>query len=117
MRRFVAVRKRMAKLVGKEHLGTEDPLMAEIQLAQLDALLAIGYLMAGLEARIEVVVDEKMYNSAIGDLRAAVSDLRQNINRVDSELTEAMKLVASMHGTQIIERVKPSWWDRITGRK
>lgn len=110
MRRIGAARRRMVKLVGKPNLGTEDPLMAEIQLAQLDALLAIAYSMAGIEARIEIKIDEKAYNSAIGDLR-------QRIGRTERELHETMKLVSQMHGTQILERNKPSWWDRLTGRE
>lgn len=110
MRRIGAARKRMADLVGRTDIRTEDPLMAEIQMAQLDALLGIGYAMAGIDARIQIVIDEKLYNSAI-------YDLRQLIGRLERELAETMKLVAGMHGTQILPHNKPSWWDRIIGRK
>lgn len=100
MGRIGAARRRIENLKGRTDIGTEDPLMAEIQMAQLDALLGIGYMMAGIESKMQVM-----------------HDLHQRVERLDAELEEVMKLVVAMHGAQILSRNKPSWWDRITRKE
>lgn len=96
----------------KPPLGTDDPLMAEIQLAQLDALLAIGEAMEAIHDKIEINLDDQIRTETRERFRIQVKQL----DNLALEMEELMKLVASMHGTQIVAHAKPSWWDRITGR-
>lgn len=108
--RIDAVRKRVESWRGKPHLGTEDPMLIETQMAQLDALLSIAHSMAALEARITVTIDESMTTWKFRDQEKRIAELRR-------EMEELMVLVQSMHGTQIIKENKPSWWDRIFSRR
>lgn len=112
-RKLRSVRKRMESWPDKENLVTSDPMLAEIQLGQLEALMSIGHSMAALEASIEVTVDEKVYKGITETWAGRIVHLEQEARRLRVEIEELMVLVKSMHGTQILDRNKPSWWDRI----
>lgn len=110
MRRIEAARRRMAALVGRTDLGTEDPLMAEIQMAQLDALLGIGYSMAGIEARIEVKLDDKYDKLVDGHMMI----LHRHMYELRLEIEELRIFVAKLNKVE----TPPSppedrpWWRR-----
>lgn len=112
MRRIEAARRRMAALVGRTDIGTEDPLVAEIQMAQLDALLSIGYSMAAIDARIEVKLDDK-YNKIAGDYRVMmvrhIDELRQELGELRMFVTKVTKAETSPSSPPPEDR---PWWMR-----
>lgn len=114
--RINAVNRRIKGLAKKTHLGTDDPLMAELGMAQIDALLAIGHGINAINSKIQIAVDEKVYNELTDSWTRRIQRQSDEILKLRLEVEELMALVKSMHGTQIVAHAKPSWWDRIMGK-
>lgn len=114
--RINAVNRRIKGLVNKKPLGTDDPLMAELGMAQIDALLAIGHGINAINSRIQIVVDDKVYNAMTESWAWRIREQGDEIRHLRAEVEELMALVKGMHGTQIVQSIKPSWWDRIRGK-
>lgn len=114
--RINAVNRRIKGLVKKTHLGTDDPLMAELGMAQIDALLAVAHGINAINSKIQIVVDEKVYNDLTDTLGWRIQNQNHEIANLRQEVEELMALVKSMHGVQIVAHAKPSWWDRIRGK-
>lgn len=98
--RVVAARKRMEDLVGKANLGTDDPLMAEIQMAQLDALLAIAHVMLDLEGQIEIKVQTPSRDEALRSLVRGQCEMGKDIE-------DLKVLVHEMYSDQLPKRPAP----------
>lgn len=111
-----AAQRRIRRLVGKRHLGTNDPLMAEIAMANLDALLAVAHAINQIDSQIQIVVDDKVYNEMTRAWGWRIEKQEEEILKLRLEVEELMTLVKGMHGTQIVQSIKPSWWDRIRGK-
>lgn len=114
--RINAVNRRIKGLVSKKPLGTDDPLMAELGMAQIDALLAIGHGINAINSRIQIAIDKEVYNSLTDAWGWRIREQSDEILKLRLEVEELMTLVKGMHGTQIVQSIKPSWWDRIRGK-
>lgn len=117
-RRLGAASRRIKKLVGREDIKTDDPLMAEIQLAQLDAMLGIGYLLSSLQARIAVEVDTRAYGYAIRDLNLDTRKLSGDLEDIKGLVYEMYRKwpVDAQEPTEPLSKREPSWWERLLGR-
>lgn len=109
-RRVEAVRRRMAALVGKKNLGTDDPLMAEIQMAQLDAMLAIAHAMLDLEGKIEIKVQTPDRDDLLRSLVRGHYELGKKVGNMES----ALKAIANGERDKAEGQPQPTstppWW-------
>lgn len=121
-KRVRAARHRMANLVGKANLGTEDPLMAEIQMAQLDALLAMAHVALGIEAKITISVEELAirhnWEHRLGMMEGRVRELNNTVHGLKKDTEDIKTVVKELYDSKPPpSRTVRSYWDRLLGRE
>lgn len=121
-KRVRAARTRMANLVGKANLGTEDPLMAEIQMAQLDALLAMAHVALGIEAKVEISVEELAirhnWDFRLEMMERKVRELSTIVHTITKDVGDIKTVVKELYdGKPPPSRTAQSYWDRLLGKE
>lgn len=109
----IRARKRILGLVGKQNLGTDDPLMAEIALAQVDAILSVSQalreLREGFDGIEKVQIEMK---AGLGTVtHHHLAGVNMAVHEMDRKLADLIITIDHMvNGGANATFSKEPWW-------